>query len=118
MKVIIAGSRDFADHRHFDYSLANCGLTITEVVCGECRGPDLMGKAWANQRGIPVKSFPADWSQHGRAAGPKRNAAMADYADAAVVFWDGTSRGTANMIGEMQRRGKRCIVVRYGFKPC
>ena len=31
---------------------------------------------------------------------------MAKYADAAVIIWDGKSRGTQNMIKEMERAGK------------
>jgi hypothetical protein len=31
---------------------------------------------------------------------------MAQYADALVAVWDGESRGTDHMIGEMQKLGK------------
>jgi hypothetical protein len=44
---------------------------------------------------VPVKQFPADWNKYGKAAGPIRNAQMAKYADAVILFPGG--RGTANM---------------------
>ena len=45
-----------------------------------------------------VAYFPADWDKYGKAAGFIRNEQMAQNADALVVFWDGKSRGTKNMI--------------------
>jgi hypothetical protein len=47
-----------------------------------------------------VKEFPANWVEHGRAAGPIRNGQMADYADALIAVWDGKSKGTGNMINQ------------------
>lgn len=35
-----------------------------------------------------------------------RNAEMADYCDAAIILWDGESRGTVDMIDKMRRLGK------------
>lgn len=34
----------------------------------------------------------------GRGAGPKQNQEMPKSANACIVFWDGISKGTANMI--------------------
>lgn len=56
--------------------------------------------------------MPADWDRLGKKAGMVRNAQMADYADAAIVFWDGKSNGTANMISNMKMRDKPCHVIR------
>ncbi len=55
---------------------------------------------------IPVKEMPADWNRYGNSAGPMRNRQMAEYADAAVIIWDGYSRGTRNMVENMIRRKK------------
>lgn len=59
---------------------------ITEVVSGKARGVDKCGERWADRNGIPVKDFPADWAKHGNSAGPIRNEAMAEYADALIVI--------------------------------
>ncbi len=55
---------------------------------------------------LPVKEFPADWDQHGNAAGPIRNAQMADYADALLLIYDGESRGSLNMRKQMAQLKK------------
>lgn len=101
MKTIIAGSRDITDPAMLDAALCAWGwrAEITAVVCGEARGVDALGKAWALDHGIPVLSYPADWKTHGKAAGPIRNEAMADVADALLALWDGQSSGTRHMIG-------------------
>ena len=52
------------------------------------------------------------WNRYGRKAGILRNRKMAKYADALIAVWDGLSRGTANMIAEMEALGKP--VFRFG----
>lgn len=122
MKVIIAGSRDAPKHvldclAFVIDQLINKRWEIDEIVSGGCAGPDMAGEDWAIVYGVPVKRFDADWKKHGKAAGPIRNREMADYADAAVVIWDGKSRGSKNMIDEMKKRGKPVEVVIFGAKP-
>lgn len=84
---------------------------ITEVVSGAARGADAAGEAWAKYSRVNLRLFPADWSTHGKAAGKLRNREMADYADAALVFWDGMSSGAADMVTRMVARGKPVRVV-------
>lgn len=114
MKVIIAGPRykDPINKIPFDnYPLVveaveKSGFEITEEVCGMAIGVDCLGEQWAIANSVPVKEMPANWNKHGRAAGPIRNREMAEYADAAIIVWDGKSRGTRNMINEMIRKKK------------
>jgi hypothetical protein len=107
VKVIVAGSRSWTDEASIHRSLegTHALFSFTEVVSGGCKGPDTFGENWARSKGIPVKVFPADWAKHGRAAGPIRNGEMADYADALIVFWDGYSRGTMNMLEHARKQG-------------
>lgn len=98
MKTIIAGSRSITDRATIWKAISNCGHDISEVVCGDARGVDEMGAAWAFENCVPVVYFPADWIKHGKGAGPIRNEQMASYAQAAIVIWNGTSRGSADMI--------------------
>ena len=111
-RTIIAGGRDLPEDMTFWPALddARAVLGITEVVCGGARGGDTIGRLWAEDHGIPVKMFPADWSKHGRAAGPIRNQQMAEYADALVALPGG--KGTADMIQRAQRRGMKVIEVK------
>lgn len=60
-----------------------------------------------------MKRFPADWGKYGKSAGVLRNKQMAEYADGLIAFWDGKSRGTANMIETAKGLGLRVRVARY-----
>ena len=113
-KVIIAGCRDFNDYELLksksDYYLQN-KLPNVIIVSGHASGADTLGERYAIERGLNCELHPADWNKHGRAAGPIRNAEMAEVADALIAFWDGKSRGTAHMIQAMKRKGKHGKVV-------
>jgi hypothetical protein len=106
MRTIIAGSRGLTDMQYINDAVAASRFLITEVVCGMAPGIDLLGKEWADYLGIPVKEMPANWHPFAppdhkrldRAAGYKRNKRMAEYAQAAVVCWNGTSPGSKHMI--------------------
>lgn len=113
MKTIIAGSRDIHDAGVVHKAITESGFKITQVVSGGAPGVDYVGEALAQQHGMDLKIFPADWKTHGKAAGPIRNKQMAKYADALIAVWDGQSRGTKNMIEEMQRLGKPVFVKIY-----
>jgi hypothetical protein len=111
MRTIIAGTRDAKITMKFITDLIGwSGIGVSEVVSG-CSGiVDLYGEKWARFVGIPVKSFPADWTAYGRKAGPIRNRMMAEYAEALIAVWDGKSRGTKNMIEEARKRGLKVYV--------
>lgn len=111
LKVIVAGSRTVKAFWAVRDAIAAAGFEIGELVSGGASGPDKTGEVWAMERGIPVRRFPAEW-RHGPKAGPMRNRQMAVYADALIAIWDGASRGTANMIEEMQQQGKSVFVHR------
>lgn len=119
MKTIIAGSRKIDDKEFVFSSLDEIHKEqpITLVICGMANGPDLIGKEWAEHRGIPVLSSPANWSKYGPAAGPIRNSEMAKEAEALIAFWDGVSTGTKDMIKKMKGRPNRIIIVDGGDHP-
>ena len=106
MKVIIAGTRNIDDYKLVVDTITRSGYNITEVVSGCATGVDRLGEQWARVNDIPTREMPARWDLYGRKAGPVRNKAMADYADAAIIIWDGKSAGTRNMIENMIRRNK------------
>ena len=115
-RVIIAGSRGFADYnllaRKLDILLANKSPHVT-IVSGGARGADRLGERYAQARGYRLKVYPAEWNKHGRSAGYRRNETMARNADALVAFWDGQSRGTRHMIQYAQGQGLPTRVIRY-----
>ena len=111
MKVIIAGCRDFHDYEFVEQSIDKLNLDIGEIVYGGAPGVDYLGLLYARKHKIKVKTFLAEWSVYGRAAGPIRNKQMANYGDYLIAFWDGKSKGTKNMINEMKKLGKHGEVV-------
>jgi hypothetical protein len=117
MKLIIAGSRTFDNYELLceimDRVVNNVDV-VTEVVCGGATGADSLGKRWADENSVPVKFMLADWTAHGKAAGPIRNAAMGEYADALLAFWDGKSPGTKNMIKCMKLEEKPYKIINFG----
>jgi hypothetical protein len=113
MKVIIAGGRTFND---YDLLCQNCDKTLSlqneiEIVSGTANGADKLGEKYANEKGYPIKQFPADWDKYGKSAGYKRNEEMAKYADALIAFWDGKSKGTKHMIDLAKRYELKVKVV-------
>lgn len=108
IKLIIAGSRTLAPSCNFimDAIKSLKIYNIDEVVSGCARGVDTEGEHWASHFGAKIKRFPADWDTHGKAAGAIRNKQMADYADALLLIWDGSSRGSANMREQMLKQNK------------
>lgn len=101
MKIIIAGSRDFLDYSFLKSKMDNILKDVNkegiEIVCGMCRGADLLGKRYAEENNFGVIEMPADWLL-GKKAGFIRNEEMAKIADACVVFIKNNSKGSAHMI--------------------
>src|SRR5262249_60988073 len=75
------------------------------ILSGRAAGADAMGEAYAVDRGYNVLRFEARWDLFGKSAGPLRNQQMAEADDALVAFWNGRSRGTADMIARAKARG-------------
>jgi len=98
MKVIIAGSRHISEGFLLEEAIQESGFKITSVISGHAQGIDLLGEAWAVMYQLPCQVFPANWDKYGNAAGPKRNIMMVEIADALIAIWDGSSRGTKNVI--------------------
>ena len=118
-RIIIAGGRDFNDYDRLcafmdQYCLdSGFGPDNTDFISGAARGADRLGELWATSRGYKVMLFPANWTDHGKSAGYIRNKQMADEATALVVFWDGSSKGTGNMIWVATKAGLKVHIERY-----
>lgn len=122
MRVAIVGSRTFNNQDFLDWAIQDSELDITEVVCGEAPGADTVGRLWAEENGIPVVSFPAEWdnleapgavirtTRYGKPynarAGHDRNTRMAEYCDVVLAFWDGKSPGTKHMLSQAKKMRK------------
>lgn len=116
MKLVIAGSRGFNDYKLLremtDY-LVKETLDNVEIVSGGARGADVLGEKYAKERGYPIKSFPANWDLHGKAAGYIRNEEMAEYGNYVLLFWDGESKGTQHMAKLAEKHGCKVYLIKY-----
>lgn len=115
-KVIVAGSRTFNDYLLLEEKLDRIlskRLPDVEIVLGTADGADRQGELYANKNKLPIKRFPADWNTHGKKAGYLRNLEMAKYADACIVFWNGTSKGTKHMIDIANKHNLPLRIIRY-----
>lgn len=106
--VLVCGGRDFDS-----YTSAREAIEILfwvygdrlRIMHGDARGADRLAARIADDLGIPCKAFPADWTTHGKKAGPIRNQQMLDYLkmcrrkghSVQVLAFPG-GRGTAHMI--------------------
>lgn len=114
-KVVVAGTRTFDDYSLVSAELdkilsaySDCDITI---LSGTAKGADKLGERYAFEHGYALEKYPAKWEKYGDAAGPKRNLQMAEVADAVVVFWDGASKGSKNMIECAEKNGVYCKII-------
>ncbi len=122
MRVLVCGSRGFGVK---DHDLTQMDLVLRKlpkdatIVHGDAWGADKLAGQWARLNGRTEETHPADWNTHGRAAGPIRNQKMLDTGiNYAVAFWDGSSRGTKDMIERLKKAGVHVEIIIYGAKPC
>jgi len=113
MKVIVAGSREHPNKDLIFQTLNHTKkiISISQIVSGKARGVDTYGEEWAKKYGYPIAEFSAHWHAHGKAAGPIRNAQMAQFGDILLAFPFGEAKGTRNMISQMIKLEKRVVVI-------
>ena len=107
MKLAIIGSRTLGQVDIEKYLPEG----VDEIVSGGARGIDSLARAFAESAGIKLTEFLPQYQSYGRAAPLVRNRQIADYADAALVFWDGSSRGTKYTVEIFEELGKRVTLI-------
>lgn len=111
MRVIVCGGREYNDAAALSRVLTEHG--VTWLAEGGSNGADWLARHWALSQSprVPVTTYPADWEQHGKAAGPIRNQFMLEHAkpDAVIAFPGG--KGTADMVRRAKAAGVRVIEV-------
>lgn len=103
MRILVCGDRDWDDIEAIVRELSKFPAeSSTVVIHGAQRGADTIAGVVAEELGMTVIAFPADWNLYGRFAGPIRNKQMLVEGQPDVVFafhHDLTkSRGTKNMV--------------------
>ena len=118
-RVIVCGCRDWDDRERLESALSrHCADRIVGhdvqtlvFVHGDCptgadkMADDLIGRMRATWS-VYTEAHQADWDTDGPAAGPLRNEKMAKLgATVCFAFWDGKSKGTADMIRRATAHG-------------
>jgi len=116
MKLLIAGSRSIGkvgpnewNYQELKETIASAihhhGLEPTLIISGGAKGPDRAGELYAEECGIPLTVIKPNWKL-GRAAGMINNASLENAADALLVLYDGSSKGTKDTILRFMKKGK------------
>lgn len=136
-KIIIAGTRTFDDFNKLEIEVKKFILECVntkisknqiEIVSGTAPGADKLGEKFAKKYGFGLIRCPALWDdmsdpciigytkfgkKYNKLAGPKRNEKMAKYATHCVVFWDGISDGSKDMITRAENHKLVTKVIKY-----
>lgn len=101
VKLIVAGSRNVTNYETVKCAVdafISQGANVTAIIEGGAIGVDRLASRYAIEHGIEHIRVPAEWNLHHKGAGAVRNRKMAEMGDALLALWDGSSRGTMNMI--------------------
>ncbi len=97
MRVAIIGSRSVQLETLHEL-LALLPRGTHEIVSGGAKGADQIAEQVAQQLALPITVFRPDYTRYQRRAPLERNRSIVRYADYVIALWDGSSRGTANVI--------------------
>lgn len=91
-RVVIAGCRDYNNYveaeTYIDFCLSDIRRENNIIIVSGCAsGADAIGERYAEENGLKVEKYPANWKRYGRSAGPKRNKQMAEVSDYVICFW-------------------------------
>lgn len=126
-RLLVCGGRDYGyrynqetkkkerykpeiDHIWHTLDLVRSAISRPLVVIeGEQRGVDLLAREWAEEKGLEVRGFPADWDRYQKRAGFIRNDQMLKEGNphAVIAFPGGV--GTRMMVSLARRN---CVPVR------
>lgn len=117
MKLLVCGDRNWNDYDALKRAIIAIGPTV--IIEGEAKGADKMSRQIAEELGINVMPFPADWQKYGRAAGPIRNAQQLKEGNPDLVLAAHndlvSSKGTKDMVKRSLKAGKPVLLCESGF---
>ena len=108
MKIAIIGSRNLKINNLEDFLPDN----LTEIVSGGAIGVDSDAAEYAKKNDIKLTEFLPNYARYHKGAPFERNERIAEYADEAIAFWDGHSKGTMYTVNAFLRRNKRVTVIK------
>lgn len=112
MIVLVCGGRNFKDKDLLYQILDILPIQISKVVNGAAKGADKLSTAWAKDRQIDYKEYPADWDTYPKAAGLIRNSEMLEQEKIDLVIAFPGGNGTKDMATKSKAEGIEVISVR------
>lgn len=107
MKLAIIGTENLY--------ITNIGAHIpadtSEIVLGDRNSVCAQAAEYAKEKGIALAEILPMHSVYGKKATAKRNEFIAEYADEALIFWNGRSRSTKTAIDHFRSYGKAVRIV-------
>lgn len=116
MNILICGGRNFNNHQAMNETFGLIekyyGQYEVTIISGCAPGADTLAIEYAERYNCNVKKFPANWSLHGKSAGPKRNQQMIDEGNPrlAIAFEGGA--GTKDMVDRCRKNNIPIIMVK------
>ena len=107
MKLLVVGSRSITN---FDLS-PYIPKEVDTIISGGANGVDYLAEQYADSNRISKYILRPHYELYGRAAPLKRNESMVDIADAVLVIWDGSSKGTQYTINYAKKKNKPITVI-------
>lgn len=119
MKLIVCGSRSFTDYTlltlWLDKLTQKTDRTKLVILSGHAKGADQLGERWCRENLIAYQVWRPEYrDEHDREAPLRRNSDMVASATHLVAFWDGASRGTADVVAKAHKAGLKVKVIRFG----
>lgn len=115
MQLAIVGSR-FCSPEQTSYIIASIDDWISDngrparIISGGAAGVDTIAETYAANHGIPFIKFEANWSKHGKAAGPIRNQLIIDAATHVIAFPSRSGKGTQDSIKKAGHKPIPCTI--------
>jgi len=115
MRLAVVGSRGFEIYDILEATIDELRTIydITTIVSGGAKGADHLAEIYAEENGLELDVYPADWDNYGKGAGYIRNTDIWNNSDLGVAFWDGESKGTAHSFKLSEKQKKKLYVFNY-----
>lgn len=110
VRLLVCGGRTYSDYKTVEAQLDSIvmeakrfyGDNGTDVcvvfACGAAHGADFLAMQYCKKKHLSMNLFPANWKEHGRAAGPIRNKQMLDEFKPDMVIAFPGGNGTDHMV--------------------
>jgi uncharacterized protein YeaO (DUF488 family) len=114
MRVLICGDRNWIKKETIRKRLESLPWNSI-IIHGDARGADKIAGSVAEEMGLRVEKYPAEWQKHGRSAGPRRNIQMLSEGkpDLVIAFHTdiSASKGTKHMLKISQKAGVKTELI-------